>query len=500
MQKAVVVTAAAAAVVVGAFTGVAAWSGSAVTTRLEQQTAELEKTFPMLKVVDQKIERGLFSSTRSFTLRFGCMPSVVPPDATSGKPPQPEPLELHWRDVIHHGPFPGGSGLGLASIDSELVSPPAWKARIEQLTSKRPLVAVHTAIDLHGAVTSDLTVPPLHYTDPALGTFDTKGLSARTQLDASYSAARGGSYTVDMPGIELSARAVDGTSLTMKIGPSHGKTEVGPRPDPTLWFGPLKSSGTTSSLELLGTAALGLPVKPVQASFKELKFDAVSTLDKGLFSSTNHMTAKGLINQVAIDQVELRASVKRIDAASYQKLVRTMFGSVFSCDAAVQQAGMDSALAALQSELSTLLVHNPEYSLDTLAVELGGKRAELSYSFGTAGITSADAGQPLPALMLTKGVLRASVKVHTGLIAQIIKQLGGLDPAAAAAAGLPSGAGASDQTLALVNSMTDQFVQLGYIERDGESLKASASYQAGSVLVNGKPMALPDFGALAGGK
>ena len=36
------------------------------------------------------------------------------------------------------------------------------------------------------------------------------------------------------------------------------------------------------------------------------------------------------------------------------------------------------ALAQVQQDLAALLPHNPEYSLDKLAVEIDGKRAEVS--------------------------------------------------------------------------------------------------------------------------
>ncbi|MDB4976403.1 MAG: hypothetical protein JWN48_4744 [Myxococcaceae bacterium] len=505
MRKAVAATAAAAAVVVGGVVGVAAWSGRAVTARLEQQTLDLSKAFPALKVVEQKVEHGLFSSSRVVTLQLGCLPTQLPgvpgaPGAPGAplKPGAPEPLRLSFRDVVHHGPFPGGSGVGLARIDSELVSPAAWKERIAKLTDNHPLLQIHTRVAFDGSTVSELEVPPLHYADPASGSFESKGLSGRVEASGAASASHGGSYLVALPASELSMRATDGTSLTMKVGAVSSSTELSPRPDPTLWLGGSKVSGRMSSLELLGTAAQGLPVRPVQAVFGELRFDSESKLEGGLFSSASHMTGKGLVNQVAIDNIELRASLKRIHAATYQKLLARMFDGLLSCDPAAQQAALGSALDDLQQSVSALLLHDPEYSLDTLAVEIAGKRAELSYSLGTHGVTAADAGQPLPALLLQKGVLRASVKVHTGLIAQAIKQLGALDPSAAAAAGLPPGPAGADQTLSLVNGMTDQFVQLGYLEREGESIKASASFEQGKVLVNGKPIALPDLGALGG--
>jgi len=51
----------------------------------------------------------------------------------------------------------------------------------------------------------------------------------------------------------------------------------------------------------------------------------------------------------------------------------------------------------------------------------------------------------------------------------------------------------SPQTRAFVNGMIDQFATAGYLLREGDNVVASASVEGGQVLVNGTPMALPDF-------
>ena len=497
MRKTVALIAAVPALLVGSVVGVSAWSGRAVVARLTQQTSDLTQAFPAITVIEEKVSHGLFSSTRDLTLQLGCLPAI-PALSTQGKPTAPEPIRLVWRDVVHHGPFPG-AGVGLAIIDSELIAPPAWKARIERIAGKQPLLRVHTAVSFQGAFTSDLTVPSLRYEDPQVGSFATTSVRAQVQGQAA-AAGSASSYSAEMPGLELTARASDGTSMTLKLGAVSTKTEVAARADPALWLAPTKSSSQVTSLTLLGTGPADSPIKPVQAVFSELRFAFESELKKGLFSSSNRATAKGRINQVAIDKVELSASLKNIDAKSYQALTHTLLSTMFSCDPQVQQSALFTLLPTLQKELATLLVHNPQYALDTLAFELGGKRAELSYSVGTEGVTASDASLPLPALLLSKGVVRASIKVHTDLIAHALRQAGMLDPSAAAAAGLPSGVGGSgsDPTVDFMNGMLDQFVELGYLERDGALVKASASFQGGNVLVNGKPMALPGLGSLAG--
>jgi uncharacterized protein YdgA (DUF945 family) len=498
MRKAVVLTLASVgtlmALGVGGTMATAAYTGGKVLQSLDQQTDALLKAFPSFSVVDKSLVRGPFSSTRDLTLQLGCLP-LAAQQAGLGTPGKSEPVQLHWRDVIHHGPLPGGAGVAFATIDSELVSPPAWKARIDKVTGNQPILTVHTVVPFSGELSSDVQVPALHFVDPASGSLETKPLLANVRSHFESDPLRGGVYDTKMAGFELRTRANDGTSLTIKLGALAGRTEILPRSDAALWFGPSKASARLDAMELLGTAGTALPIKPVQAVFSQLRFDSDSKLEQGLFSSTSKVSGTGIVNQVPVDKLELTASMRRVHAATYQQMLTRLLGTVFSCDSATQQTDPAAMLSAVEKDLAALLVHNPEYALDKLAVELKGRRAELSYSLGTQGVTADDAALPLPALLLSKGVLRIGARVHTGLLAQAVKQLGLVDPAAAA--GLPTqGATKEDPALSFVNGMIDQFSELGYVEREGELIKTSASYEAGQVLVNGKPMALPDLGAL----
>jgi uncharacterized protein YdgA (DUF945 family) len=482
------------ALLVAAVFGVAAWSGGLVTARLEQQGRDLAKLSPNFKLVKQQLSRGLFSSQHEFTVRLGCAPVGLLeglPDAPAVAPAASEPIELGWRDVVHHGPFPAGRSVGVASIDSELVLPKAYQARIEKLIGKRPLLRVHSAIDFTGELVSEFTVAAFNYADPQQGTLALKPIQGRVMGKVPDSDGAAGTYLLDVPSVELQTRLPDGSSARVVLGRLLSETKIGARTDPALWLTPVESSGMLTSLELSGSAGAsgGAALPTLRAFYDGIKFSSVATLDKGLWSNTNRLTAKGKVNDVAIDKLELTSSLKRLHAATYQRLLSTMVDTLFSCSAPAKPEVLAALGPTLQKELLALLVHNPEYALDKLAVELSGKRAELSYGFGTEGVSDSDATLPLPLLLADKGFVRAHVRVHLGLIEQVADRIVNYDSA-------PGQQTPSAQTSSFVAGMIDQFAQLGYLQREGELVTAAASLQHGQVMLNGKPFALPDLGSL----
>jgi hypothetical protein len=164
-----------------------------------------------------------------------------------------------------------------------------------------------------------------------------------------------------------------------------------------------------------------------------------------------------------------------------------VFDTVLSCEQPAGPDALDKLFPLLQKDVGELLVHNPEYALDKLGVELLGKRAQLSYSAGTEGVTAADAAQPLPLLLATKGYVRANARVHVGLIEEIAHKVVSYDAPPGSATAI------SPQTRSFINGMIDQFAELGYLAREGSDVVASGALQGGQVLLNGKPVALPDL-------
>jgi len=493
-----------AVVVVGLTACVAAasvWSGSAVTGRLARQSQDLHKLFPTIEVVKEERSTGLLSSTYDVTYRLGCLPAGA--GGALGVPAgsAPVPIEVGFHHDIKHGPVPGGSGLGLATVDSRLVLPPAWRARVDKVIGKQELLKVHTAIDLAGNYDSTFQLPELNIEQPGQGKLTVNAIHGSVH-------GKGGSgagmlpFASELPSVTLTAQTL-GQNLVFKMTGLKSAGEISHDPESIYWFGAGKTHGSLDAMSLTGALPSldGGPPRPLSAVLTNLTFGSTNTLDKGLWSTTSQLTGKGRINQTSIDKLEMRVSMKRIEAVAYQRLVQTLLGSALSCDPAARASAPDVLLAATSKQAALLLKHDPEHALEQLAVELDGRRLELSYSVGSKGVTDADLATASPAALADKAVVRGAARVHIGLIDQAITSVSGAlpasDPALAAQGGLAGAAGALP-SLELVHATIDQFVQMGFLTREADYVSVAVSMVGGQFLINGKPMQLPTFGLPTG--
>jgi uncharacterized protein YdgA (DUF945 family) len=139
-------------------------------------------------------------------------------------------------------------------------------------------------------------------------------------------------------------------------------------------------------------------------------------------------------------------------------------------------------MAQVQKDVMALLPHNPEYSLDKLAVEVDGQRGELSYSVGLQGVTEADTQLPLPALLMGKGQLKGKAQVPIAWVEKAMARFGG--PGGAAAA---DPAAQAEMTQVLLTKLETD----GFVQRKGDMLTSEVAFDKGQMTVNGKPFGRP---------
>lgn len=480
MSKAVIAIVAVAGLGVG-IGGAAAYSGRAVTTRLEEQARSVVKNFPIAKIVREEKTNGLLSSTYDVTMRFGCLPN----DPSQAGGPA-EPIELTFHNVIQHAPLPNGK-LGIAAIDSEIRLPEKWQKVVKEVIGDKPVFTAHSTVNFQGELESDIAFPGIKASSKK-GGFELKPIVGKVTGKAS---GKTRSYAMEIPSIDAVAN-VDQESVTFKISKIRSSGELGENPN-DLWLTPGKTEGSIDSVVLDGAipAMDTTPRKPFHVELTAFKFDTKNVLDNGLFSSASDLSFKGKVNDFAIDKIETKGSFKRLHAATYQHLMQELMLGSLTCDPQ-KRASPLAQIDTLMKDGLELLKHNPQYGLDKLGVVLDGKDAELSYSVGTEGVSSADMMLGAPIMLMTKGVVHASLKVHTGLIERAVNEAGKLaqDPKIAAQAGnlMPGGAAPN---MVMVNAMIDQAASEGFVVRQGDYVSASADFKAGQLTVNGKPFQIP---------
>jgi len=234
-------------------------------------------------------------------------------------------------------------------------------------------------------------------------------------------------------------------------------------------------------------------------ALRQVKFSGASTLDGQLLSGAGQLSGQGQFNDVKLDKIEMQASMKRLHAPSYERLMQhTMETSVAACGLK-QSISPQVMLAEVQKDLTALLPYNPEYALDKLAVESGGQRGEIACAMGVNGVTPDDAAMPASMLTMTHAQMHGRVRLPVAWIQAAVARFGtpsmGLAPADAASA-VP----AVDATRAPVDpaaqpSMVDvvlnKMTSDGYFVRDGDALTTEFRLDKGQMVVNGKSLGRP---------
>jgi uncharacterized protein YdgA (DUF945 family) len=476
------------AVTVGVTAG-AAISGRAVSAKLSEQSGSLKKLLPGLKL-DEKLDSGVFSSTRTLTLRLGCAP-LPGQDGSVGRTP---PLEVRWRDRIQHGPGAWSQGMSVAVIDSELILPDAIAAQVKPVLGDKPPLTLHTRVSMNGSFQSEVSVPGFKLKPRSGEEVQFGGLHGR--LTGRMPTSKG-TLTYNWSEAPLAFRLLTAdVNMDFDVSALDATGSVEVDPDKPSLFVPFDSVASIDAIKIKTTVSdpsRGAPAA-FQVTFDKIKAESSSKLDKELFTTTTRMAGALDVNGIRIDKLEIGSALRRLHAPTYAKLTNELIALGFSCDKKLDDPS--ALLDQFAANLFDLLPHDPEYAVGPLALELAGKRLELSYSVGTRGVKAEDKSVPLAALLLQKGVARADAKAHLGLIDEAAKLaskvMAAADPSQAPPPGTP------DPMAIVALAMVESFVKEGYLVREGDFVRGSVEAASGAITLNGKPFAMPDLGLGSG--
>lgn len=468
---AVAVVATGAAVVAGA----SAWTGVRLKEQMDAAATRLPVEVPVVRLVAKTYERGVFSSTQTVTLEFGCpalaSPAAASPAAGASAPARAAPVQLTARHRIQHGPFPGFRSVGAALIDSDIVVPEASRKNVAALFGDKAPVSAQTRVAFSGAYDSRITVPAFSYKLPSGDQIAWQGL----QSDVSASGWGPGAkvrYQMVLPGLTVAMKD-ERAAMDMKFSGMKAKGDfvVGP----SFWLSAGHSEGEVDaiSIDMKGQAGAAATTPPMKLSFGALKSVSDTSIERDLLGMTMRMTGSGSIGETRLERLEMQASMRRLNVTAYAALLQQVMNPALLC--AEKPADPQVLLAQLAQGMGALLLHNPEYTLDKLAFEIDGKRGELAYAIGVEGVTEADLKLPMQAMLMTKAKVSGQAKLPVAWIQKLMAGVGGERGAMAAQ---PE----------MLDVMLDQMAGQGFIVRDGEFVSSKFEMAQGKLSVNGKPL------------
>ena len=469
MGKAGILAAAVVVVLGGGYLGAAVYSGGAVRAKYEAEMDNVSQTLPFIKIVDPKYDKGLLSSTATYGLRIGCDPQEAGQEAGGQEEGgSAKSVTITLSNSIAHGPFPDFDGVGLARIDTRIVLPPEAPEALRKWVGGMKPDAIRTVIGFDDTATTRIELPAGEVKEDE-GSLRWQAIRASARMNGARTRLN---YDIDVPEVAFDhSEAGETSSLKLVNLRLHSDSELGN----SLLLAGGTGTGSLDSMQFTAAKA-GLSV-----DLNQVKLTSSAKTENDLLGGTSSLTGvlgvKVGERVFKFDPIEMQVSMKRIHAPTMQKISLGFWqelGNICRKTPAELAKSMEGKQAAMLLGMRDLLVYNPEYSLDKIALTYEGKEGTFAYSVAANGVTSEDLQQSDPRALLGKATLKASAKLPVAWLEKIVAEIKG-------------GQASPQEIQAQIEGGLAPLVQAGYVTREGEYISSSAAFEHGQVTVNGKP-------------
>jgi uncharacterized protein YdgA (DUF945 family) len=455
MKNTAIVAAIAVAVVAAATPYAMGWQAE------RESAADLQDILdqvPYLVVAQHTYHRGWLTSEEDITLQPAAQMATTIAALSPGAP-----LQITIHNTIHHGPLPGLSGVGLATIDTRFVPPAgAPDAAVKMLAAAPPL---HTELNLFGG--GRLAVKDSKRTDAELplapgwrissdgGEFVVNFGRHFDTLDMDLSAphgriAKADSFSFEMTGVRLKSR-------------SHRV---------------LRSLYAGSADGSLGDLAISAPM-PGDAPRMDFRISAATYhsdvamagdfINGGAVLSARSASFSG----TQVEGIKLDFAFEHWQADAFERLAAGMRASNRNIAAAPADKATQ-IMTVMKTAGVALVAHDPVFKITDLEFAMPQGFAKMSGSISVTGAKESDFTAPVnvPALL---------AKVHAELDISIDNELADkmAHPKPPEADAPKKGPPPPDPLQMLVDQ--------GFVTRDGGKTRTKLVFAGGAVTLNGKP-------------
>ncbi len=431
------------AIILLAYPGYAWVTGIAVASRLQRSERQVLERVPYLTLLKREYHRGVYRSTEvaTYGLRFP-LPKRGSAAATAAG------ATLTVTSHIQHGPLPGLSTVGLATIDSTVSGPPALQKALAAALGSQPLLRFHTTIGFFGGAAVTVTSPAFSAQLPngstltwggLTGSFTSTGHGGRGsgQLSAPRLALHGAAGAFEVAGIEYSGsfeQAFGGLYLgdgTFTVERLDGSTPRG-----------------AFSLQRISLTSDSKPAGEFFDMRVDLAMDAAQ------------------IAAVQLTKVVYSESVEHIDGPSFASLSQAInrTESQAGADPAQLAAGMQDAVRRYGVDV---LLHDPVIDIRKVSFTMPEGTVVFSAKVSAPGLARADLQWPAAIAALKQHAeVTADLSVDNGLVRKFLAMKG-----------------ANSQLAARLTA----FEQQGYLTAGPTAVTTHVIYDAGRLTLNGHP-------------
>lgn len=425
--------------------------------KVTEWTQKLETMAPFLKI-NSEYQRGFFTSTQRLTFSL--------PGAKGGS--------MVVKNVIHHGPFPAFSGVGMARIEHGWELDEATQKELAKGFGAAAPFSATTTIALHGAGVTELKgAPASHASGEEKVTW--QGLTGTVRFSKNID-----TYSGEITAPQLAVTGKQGNMAMSGLAFKFDQRRMA-------GFDELYLGKMTMSLD-------GLTFKDAttDAKLEKMVFetDAGSADNQFMDIKAAIRVARVASTDIDASDIDYTFSMRHLHAQSFMQLTKAMQSAgpkpgEGKPDTAALMAQMTAMQKAARTHGLTLLKNEPVIAIDRVNIKLKEGEIRMNGSVKVPGVTEADIDQPFNLLGKIDAAATISIpeafarNQYAKTKLRQLKAQGVVDEAksieVAAAAG-------SEFAMLLAG-----FAQEGYVTTEGGQLNSRVSYKGGALLVNDKP-------------
>lgn len=408
------------------------------------------------RLTERSYARGWFGSDAAFTASL-----PVPADEDA------EPVLLHFRSRIVHGPFLGAPrAFGLARVDSEL------HVGDVPLLVRDDRAPVRTTVGLFGETYTVIDMPARQasFEDGALQ-LESGALAGELRTEPGLGGATG---HLTLPLVRLRGGEGEGAELTgLRLDAGTRRSASG-----------LALGEWRLTIEALGGTQAGKALH-----LADLELAARSDEKDGLVSgSADYRLRQVVADGATYGPMDLRLTVSRLPAEALARVQQALDDA----SAAPEELQAQAAGLALLSNADALLAGDPAVALERLQVDTPDGRVEGQFELQATGLRLAQIKDAATALRRVEG--KASLRVPEAILARFLHQHAMQQLVAEAGEGAELDEAALEATAAeLARQQVAGLVAQELLVREGGQLATAALWRNGLLTVNGKtvPLTLP---------
>ena len=420
-------------VLVGAgYAGASWYAGNQITEALDNSANAL-KEYPMIKISNRTMEKGLIQSVENVTYQVGC-----------GAKPD---FSVTLKNTIHHQAFN-------TNMETAIQYDDKTRAEYKAIFKDQEPLSIRTTFGVGGKFNTQLSSPKFVFEKDG-GRMESQGLNLNIESDKTASFAN---LLFDMGGVTFSAP----NKLALTVGKISYQGNVTLSSNGT-YVGTTKGEMASLSLNDFSTGKIGFSTsETAEGTFQNAHMK--TNIDNIVFKAKPLGTLTSNMQMNRIDAKAI-ADLNALQILNAKRMLQCNF------------APDEVSLAKIQSAISALLEKDPElkFTVD-MASDLGA--SQLTASFNSKGLTAKDLTTDVQNFNVWKSKIQASIAFQTPLA--FVENLLTLVT-------LETDSADKDTALSQLHQQLDDASKLGFIVQDGKTIKFDAALTQGAATLNGKP-------------